>query len=137
MNAMCLIDDNDGACTLLHSRQQRARLRHRCTECSRDIEPGEAYLAERTVFDGDAMSHKICSHCQRVRAYLVNHCGGWLYRGLSEDISGHHYYSTASNDAEVRAVRLLAHGMAARWRRGDGTLWPVPNSKPPNGTLSR
>lgn len=132
---MCLIDDSDGHCTVLHSRQQRARLRHRCTECRRDIEPGETYLAERTVFDGDAMSHKICVHCQRVRAYLVNHCGGWVYRGLGEDIAGH-YYSTESNYSSEREHRLLALGMAARWRRSSGALWPVPGLKTPNEKVS-
>lgn len=132
---MCLIDDSDGHCTVLHSRQQRARLRHRCTECRRDIEPGETYIAERTIFDGDAMSHKICAHCQRVRAYLMDHCGGWMYRGLHEDIAGH-YYSTESNDASEREPRLLALGMASRWRRNSGALWPVPGLKTPNIELS-
>lgn len=122
---MCLVDDSDGSCTVLHSRQQRANRRHRCTECRRDIEPGETYLAERTVFDGNAMSHKICAHCQQVRAYLVDHCGGWLYRGLHEDIAGH-YYSSGSNDASQRRVRVLSLGMGARWRRSNGGLWPVP-----------
>lgn len=122
-----MIDDGDGHATVLHSRQQRARLQHQCTECRRTIEPGESYLAERTVFDGDAMSHKICAHCQRVRDYLIDHCGGWLYGGLHEDISGH-YYGSTSNDAGEREVRLLSIGMSARWRRADGSLWPVPRA---------
>ena len=128
---MCLIDDSDGNCILLHSRQKRARLRHRCTECRRDVEPGETYLAERTIFDGDAMSHKICAHCQRVRNYLVNHCGGWICQALHEDII-EHYYDTASNEAEDREARLLACGIAAKWRRSNGALWPLPRHEPPN-----
>ena len=133
---MCLVDDSDGRCTVLHSRQQRARLRHRCTECGRDVQAGEIYLAERTVFDGAAMSHKICAHCQRVRAYLMDHCSGWMYQGLGDDISGH-YYSTLSNDADDRESRLLNLGMTARWRRADGALWPVPRGETPNVAVER
>lgn len=128
-----MIDYGDGIATVLHSRHQRARLRHLCTECRRSIEPGETYLAERTVFDGTARSHKVCAHCQRVRDYLMDHCGGWMYGGLHEDISDHHYSST-SNDAETRNVRLLTLGMHAGWRRTDGSLWPVPRNRTPKFT---
>lgn len=122
---MCLIDDSDGPVIVLHSRQQRARKPHRCHECRRTIQPGEVYTDDRIVFDGSAQTVKVCPHCMAVRGYLQQHCGGWLYGGLHEDIAGH-YYSSPSNDAGERRTRILALGMDRRWARASGALWPVP-----------
>ena len=125
---MCM--DHDGNATVLHSRQQRAKINHKCRECRRVIEAGEVYTTERVLFDGSMWTHKVCAHCVEVRGYLGEHCGGWVYDAIEEDIQGHFYGSTL-NDAETRELRLLAIGIAERWRRANGALWPIPNSGAP------
>ena len=121
---MCMIDDVDGFAVVLHSRTRRARIAHRCSECRRGIESGETYLAERTIFDGTAQSHKVCAHCQEVRAYLLAECGGFAYGDTKEDINAH-WCGDTDNSAATRKVRRLAIGMATYWRRSDGRLWPL------------
>jgi hypothetical protein len=121
---MCMIDNCDGFAVVLHSRQQRARITHRCTECRREIGPGETYLVERTVFEGEATSHKFCAHCQEVRAYLLAECSGFAYGQIEEDIR-EHWCGDTDNSAATREVRRLALGMAMEWRRADGRLWPL------------
>lgn len=113
---MCLIDDGDGRATVLSAAWRRARKAHRCSECARTIGAGERYHHEATLYEGEFEIYRTCAHCMRVRAWLLGHCGGWLYGGLWEDISEHD---------EVRA-RILAGGMRRKWTRRDGTLWRLP-----------
>lgn len=128
---MCMIDDSDGYAVLLHSREQRARIQHRCGECGRTINTGETYLAERTVFDGSAESHKTCAHCKVARDWLQEHCRGFLWNGVAEDILSHESYAWGTagepdNTKANRELRVLTDGIKNQWRRGDGRLRPIP-----------
>lgn len=126
---MCM--DADEMAVVLHSRQQTARKPHRCGECGRTINPGERYTDERLVWDSQARTLKTCPHCMSARAYLGEHCHGWVYTAVEEDLQSH-YYGSLGNTAEERRLRLLAIGLRENWTRHDGRLWPVPPLESPN-----
>lgn len=116
---MCMIDDGE-YCTLIRHTWHVAKKHHKCTECYRQIRPGEKYLVETTVYEGRREGHKICAHCNVVRDWLMAECGGWLYGGIEEDIRGHAY------EGYGMAVRRLAVGMGRYWARKNGELLPIP-----------
>lgn len=117
---MCLVNDSDGYLVLLEERHNRAKKPHKCTECNRVIGAGEVYLLEKAILDGDFETYKTCAHCQVARAWLMVECGGWLYRGVYEDIAEH-----VSDGKGTAAVRLLI-GMRRKWGKKDGALMRVP-----------
>lgn len=118
---MCMIDGGDDMVTVLHAYGRRARREHKCNECGRAIAPGEQYLVERFVYEGHATTHKTCRHCEAVRAWLADQCGGWVYGSVAEDIDEH------ANEAHYGlAVKLAAVGIYRGWRRQDGRMWRVP-----------
>lgn len=125
---MCMLDHADGQVTPLGDPERPvAKAAHRCAECRRVIEPGERYLRERYMWDGEFTLHKTCAHCEVARDWLWKECGGWLYGGIEEDIREHcfgHGYGMG--------LYRLAVGMAWKWRTPRGRLLPVP-AVPPTG----
>lgn len=118
---MCMIDDADGRSTVLGESHPIARKQHKCFECARTIEPGETYLAESLLFEGEFSAHKTCSHCEVARAWLAAECGGWLYGGVEEDIREH-----ATSGYYGMDLARIAVGMDWGWRRKNGALLPIP-----------
>lgn len=121
---MCMIDGSDDRVNLLAEDWRTARKDHKCGECARVIPKGELYLVERWVYDGSATTHKTCRHCHRVRAWLGNECGGWIYGSVREDILEHvheGYYGVS--------VKMMAIGMQRKWQREDGRMWPLPSGR--------
>ena len=86
---MCMIDDVYGDCVVLHERHQVARKPHKCHECNRVINIGERYMVERTVYEGEASTHKTCYDCKEKREWLSKECGGFLYGCVVEDFAEH------------------------------------------------
>lgn len=121
---MCMTDDAERV-TKVSAAYRTARKPHRCAECGRAIEPGESYHYETFVFDGKFTSHKTCKHCMVARQWLSDECGGWVYGAVQEDIDEH-----AAYEGYGFRVRLLAAGMARKWKRKDGRMWPVPKVPP-------
>lgn len=115
---MCLIDDCDERMTMVSERWQTARKEHQCTECRRTISSGERYRYEAGKFDGNLEVYKTCSHCMVVRDFLNKQCGGWVFRGVEEDLVEHAYLGTP--------VARLIVAMRRDWRFRDGSLMPVP-----------
>lgn len=70
MECACFSVDNDEYVTLLASNRRRAAKLHRCSECLGTISPGQTYLDERYLFDGDVSTHKTCACCESVRERL-------------------------------------------------------------------
>ena len=52
---------------------RKARIRHRCGECWRWIEPGENYEHVRGKCDGEMFVAKTCSHCLAILNYVTAH----------------------------------------------------------------
>lgn len=117
---MCMVDMADERVIVLHERQHKARIEHKCRECGRNIRVGEHYTVERYVFDGSATSHKTCSHCMVVRDWLSAECGGFLYGSIEEDIVEH-----AREGYGIEVIKL-AVGMRRNWTTRKGTLMSTP-----------
>lgn len=105
---MCMADYSEDRVTMISERITRARKQHKCAECNRRIEPGEQYLTEFYVFDGEHSSHKTCGHCQVVRKWLNDECGGWVYGAVEEDIREHSW------EGHGMRVKMMAVGMERR-----------------------
>jgi hypothetical protein len=118
---MCMIDYGDGTVTLIRDEVRKARKQHGCSECGRTIDPGEKYRFEFYTFDGQRTSHRTCAHCQVVRGWLWDECGGWLYGGVEEDFREHAHEGYYGIDL----LRLVV-AQSKNWRRPDGSLRPVP-----------
>ena len=117
---MCMIEDSDGPVVLLSESQPVARTRHQCSECRRVIDPGERYLREFCLFDGRVTTHKTCAQCQVARNWLSDHCRGWCYGAVEEDVRKH------AHEGYPMYVARLAIGMQWMWRTPRGKLMPVP-----------
>jgi hypothetical protein len=122
---MCMVDDSDGRVEVLREFWRVARVAHKCAECRRRIEPGERYLSHCFKFDGEFTQHKFCEHCDVVRRWLQDECGGFLYRGVEEDLREH-----ATSGWYGRGVMRLAVGMDWFWRAPSGRMLPVPSVPP-------
>jgi len=97
----------------------KARKAHRCQWCSRVIDPGETYDRQFIVGDDGPYNWVNCQHCHAM-VLLCDIEGLWGYGGVSdEDIL----------EWEPRDVQALRWKVLWRkkWRRADGTLYPVPS----------
>jgi hypothetical protein len=92
---MCF--DHGDSVPILRQGMRRARKRHRCTECSRKIDPGELYDYACGADYGDFHVWKICERCHIHAAYVyaverAEGCAEWESRPplgsgmLSEDL---------------------------------------------------
>lgn len=65
----------------------KARKPHKCTECSRTIEPGETYHYAFGVWDGFADSFHTCSHCTEIKQFvrISVPCFCWAYGNMLDD----------------------------------------------------
>lgn len=115
---MCMVEGCDDYATILSASSPVARKAHRCDECFRRINPGEKYLKEATLFEGILEVYKTCQHCQVVRQWLINECGGFLYRGCKEDLSDH------ACGYGMKVARMYV-AMKNKWTTRKGQLMPV------------
>jgi hypothetical protein len=71
---MCYVDLEP--CKVWQERDRTARKRHRCDGCRGPILPGETYTAHFSVFEGRALSEKMCGGCDADRSeFAVAHEG--------------------------------------------------------------
>ena len=113
---MCSIDDAEPV-TPLSDTRPRARTPHRCTECSRIIEPGETYHRHSFVFEGKIGSSRCCTHCDVARSWLYNECRGWAFGGVRDDIAEH-----VSDGGYGPDLAALLANMRGQWRSGDALV---------------
>jgi len=116
---MCMIDGAEPV-QMLSEGYRKARKEHKCSECRRPIRTGEAYYYERFKCEGDLNYHKTCAHCEVVRQWLSDECGGWVYGGVEEDIREH------AQEGYGWPILRLTVAMHNNWLRRDGSLRPVP-----------
>lgn len=104
-------------------RRPVARKAHRCSMCSRTIEPGEKYSRSFTVDSGDVWAWKECEHCEAMVCILWKYFEWYAFdEGYNADAMGEFEPSTI---AEARLQVYWRHG----WRRRDGSLYPVPTEQ--------
>lgn len=112
---MCMFDEYELA-TVFVEKMKTSRKERRCDECIRAIQKGERYMSIRGLQDGIWWTSQHCEHCAMVAAWLKEECGGYLTRGLEEDLEQH---IGEGRQDEVRILRMLA-GMRRQWKRFDG-----------------
>lgn len=124
---MCMIEDADGRCVVLHDDMRRARKSHSCYECGRTIEPGETYNNKGVVLHQDGRTerktYKTCAHCCVCCEWLRKQCGGYLFGGVWDDILEH---VNEGYGRKLRGLNNLLWGLRAHWRLSNGTLMKVP-----------
>lgn len=70
-----------------HQETRRAKKEHHCSECAREIEPGEAYEHVRGKWDGRVDTFKTCPRCLALREWVRAHvpCFCWAHGNIIED----------------------------------------------------
>lgn len=124
---MCRIDGAERA--EVHSGHQRkARKLHKCSECRRQINVGETYQYDFTVFEGSPDTYKTCQHCCVLREWLLKNCGGYIYTEVADEVREH------AEEYRYLAIPLLrvTAGARRKWKRfGSDELMPIPTLPPP------
>jgi hypothetical protein len=99
--------------------KRKARTEHTCESCGRTIDPGETYTRQFAADDGMVWTYKECAHCTA----LVTLWALWEYA-----VDGYTTDTFTEYRDEIRTIadaRLWAL-WKRRWRRRDGTLYPIP-----------
>lgn len=117
---MCMIYDAE-EWKVFHEEQRTAAKVHNCTECGRRIDRGERYFYSTGLIDACWYTHKICEHCDTCRQWLLVVCNGYLFCGVLEDLENHW------EEWQLRSMWLGRRIVESRrrWRRKDGSLYPV------------
>lgn len=116
---MCMVGDD--YVQMLRETKPVARKAHRCDECRRDIEPGETYINEVWLWEGEMGRGKTCLQCRAAAHWLNIVCSGWCYEAVIDDL-----YEHVREEPEVVSSKLVRLVRYARrqWRRRDGSLIP-------------
>lgn len=117
---MCMVYDAE-EWKVFHEEQRTAAKVHNCTECGRRIDKGEVYHYSTGLIDDHWYTHKVCAHCDTCRQWLLAVCNGYLFCGVLEDLHQHW------DEWYLRSMWLGRRIVESRrrWRRKDGTLYPV------------
>lgn len=99
----CIYVDYEDSPRLYKANERTARKSHQCTECGREIEPGERY--ECAVGDwGDGLSvYKTCADCLSVRNEFF--CESWIFTEVWERVGEH--ISDLSGNISERCIASL------------------------------
>lgn len=64
-----------------------ARKAHKCTECCRQIQPGERYENVFGIWDGRSDTFKTCPQCLALREWVSAHvpCVCWMHGNIRGD----------------------------------------------------
>lgn len=100
---------------------RKALKTHICESCGRSIDKGEKYDRTFAIDGGDTWVYKECVHC----AALVNIWCIWDYCDASEGYTLDTFHEYRDEIRTITDARLWAQ-WHRKWRRGDGTLFPVP-----------
>ena len=112
---MCMIDNADLP-EFTDTTTPKARVQHRCSECGGAIAIGDKYERATGMWDGRINRFKTCLPCvEGPRAWLEDECGGWLFKGVREDLVEHFDHHFFEPGAKMRLGRLIV-GMDRRRR---------------------
>lgn len=113
---------------------RQAKKPHACSECERQILPGEEYEYATGKWEGEMSTFKTCRHCVAARDWLIEQCDGYAYGGVRQDLEDHRdeYGSLAT----MALLRLIV-GMRRRWKCFySSDLMAVPRSTKKSGALA-
>lgn len=106
---MCRIDGCDRA-DWSSTDYPLARKAHKCSECRREILPGERYMKVKTGMEGYVSVDTVCSHCEVLVEWLAVNCGGSLLGEVIEEIEEH------AQEYDRADLSILANWARAKWR---------------------
>ncbi|WP_405375901.1 MULTISPECIES: hypothetical protein [unclassified Microbacterium] len=109
---------------VLHSSSPKARKEHRCSTCGRVIGVGETYLRQHNVFDGQRYSYLNCEHCLAFTRRALQLDANYWDDGINKEALDEAFVYYRQNISDLRLLVMFRR----RWRRSDGTLYPVPTS---------
>jgi len=115
---MCMADAADWNIEFSVKSNPKARKEHACYECARTIRPGENYEKISQKCDGYVETYKTCMHCASgPKAWLIEHCNGYLFGGISEDIREHiEAFRWEGRYADSMRMARLCVGMRRGWK---------------------
>lgn len=100
---------------------RKARKDHICESCGRVIAKGEEYQRTFAADAGDCWVYKECLHC----VALVSIWCLWEYSACGDSYTSDSFMEYRDEIRTIDDARLWAQ-WHRKWRRGDGTLFPVP-----------
>lgn len=106
---MCMSDDGDN-CDFYTENIRKSRKNYICCECFRPICKGERYQNVFGVWEGQAHTYRTCEHCVVAQEWLREHCGGFLFTRVEDDLIDHLYGES------MKPYRLVV-GMRRQWRK--------------------
>jgi len=84
MECACVYIESDGYWEFHNSVYRKAIKEHKCSECSRVIQPGEIYEYVVGKWEGAFNKFKTCEDCENIRDTFF--CDGWNYGMLWSDL---------------------------------------------------
>ena len=105
--------------THFHTEHPIARKPHLCEMCGRRIDPGEKYRRGSGMDGATAWTWIECAHCAALAAY-IGRIDDYYDEGYGFDLF--HEWEPET----VEHLRIKALATRRRWRRADGSLYPVP-----------
>jgi hypothetical protein len=111
---MCVIDLEP--CSVWRETPRKAKKSYKCSGCGITIQPGEAYLENFSVFEGEASTEKACFGCwaakqQFAEAHGQDFAPSHLIEFLQDCIG--------ENDDEEDVWRPVLAAVLARYRTSD------------------
>lgn len=84
----CVYVENDGDyADCIEQDMRKARKPHKCSECRRDIQPGEEYEYFKGKCDGEIFVNKTCPDCLSIRTAMF--CGSYVFGAMKDDLWTH------------------------------------------------
>lgn len=106
---------------MLGDSKPKARVEHRCGLCNRVIGVGETYHRARIVGDDGPYVFKKCAHCSATLRLYFDEIVWEPSEGYCDE-DFHNWEPSTIHGARLRAQ------YRRKWRRRDGTLYPVPTA---------
>jgi hypothetical protein len=108
---------------VISHRRVKARKKHECCECHREISPGERYEKTKGLWDEHWDEIKICADCVSVIEAFF--CDGGVYGRVWQDLENHFDYNGGRFDSDC-LTKLTASARAkvcdvieACWQKGE------------------
>ena len=137
MECSCSINVSveDGFDDVISQRMVKANKKHKCTECNRDIIPGETYEQFKGAYDGQIDTYKTCIDCLSLRDHFFD---DWCFRGLWEDFEnemsdcGWQVPEKCLSKVTPRTREEICESIEAYWFRQDNPKYSKANCPKPD-----
>lgn len=122
MECGCEIDfDGDNGPEAFSEKDRKARKTHICSECNRDIFPGETYRYESGIWNDGPNDYKTCTDCISVRdVYFCGFAFGEIWNDLwdrIEENDGEGFADSRISRVTSRGRDMICDLIEKAWRR--------------------